>query len=451
LISPGEAFIEELIRKTTCICPGCLREVPGRVVAREGSVLLCRACPACGQTDTLLSRQAWYHARLDRFFFGVMDERPAQRDFIIRLTERCNLSCPICLASANAHPGSDLPAGTLQEFARGAAKRLKIDLMAAEPTMREDLPDIIASLKKMGHIPALHTNGLKLADDAYLQTLLRAGLGEVHLQFDGFRDDTYQALRGQSLAEVKQKALANLERHGVATSLVMVISPGLNEDEIPAVFQYAVARPFVRELFFLGLRSLGAARQTGHEACYTPDDLIDIVEEKTGGRLARKDILPFQKLYFSALSLLGIQKCLYVQHYLLLRDNRGSFTTASQWLDWEKIDAHLDKLPGIPAENLWGRLTWLLQLGGMGLSLRAWQAAWDLAKMRIWSGFDLSATSGKTLVIGYITACDPYIYDSMVARYCGKGEVASDVGIHQSGADANIQRERYWKEKKGCQ
>jgi hypothetical protein len=207
----------------------------------------------------------------------------------------------------------------------------------------------------------------------------------------------------------------------------------------------------VRELFFLGLRSLGAARQTGHEACYTPDDLIDIVEEKTGGRLARKDILPFQKLYFSALSLLGIQKCLYVQHYLLLRDNRGSFTTASQWLDWEKIDAHLDKLPGIPAENLWGRLTWLLQLGGMGLSLRAWQAAWDLAKMRIWSGFDLSATSGKTLVIGYITACDPYIYDSMVARYCGKGEVASDVGIHQSGADANIQRERYWKEKKGCQ
>ena len=67
--------------------------------------------------------------------------------------------------------------------------------------------------------------------------------------------------------------------------------------------------------------------------------------------------------------------------------------------------------------------------------------------MRIWSGFDLSATTGKNLIIGYITACDPYIWDRDVARFCGKGEIASDVGIHESGADANVDRERFWKER----
>ena len=50
-----------------------------------------------------------------------------------------------------------------------------------EPTLREDLPKLIAHAEKNGQVCGLLTDGLKLADEQYLQTLLQAGLD--HLLF----------------------------------------------------------------------------------------------------------------------------------------------------------------------------------------------------------------------------------------------------------------------------
>lgn len=438
---------EKIIRKTKSMCPSCLKELPAQVIEKDGAVYLSRTCPQCGKFNIRLSKHAWYYRELDNYFFKVMDGEFKQRDYIIRLTERCNLNCPICLAAANENDEDDLPLEDLLKFA-DQKRRLKIDLMATEPTLRKDLPEMIRELKKMGHIVALHTNGLKIAERDYLKTLVDAGLDEVHLQMDGFEDNTYIALRGRPLTDIKMKALENLKHFNVATDLVMVIMPGLNEHEVPAMFDYAQKNDFVRELFFLGFRSLGKAREADHEKCYMPDDTIDIVQEQTGGVVDRKSVMRFQKLYFALLSLLGIRKCLYVQHYLLLRDEEKGFIHARDWCDWEKVEKHLDKLTEIPRTNRLGRLWWFIQLCFKMFSINTIKVAWDIVKMRIWSGFDLSSMAGKTLILGYITACDPFIWDEMISKYCGKGEVATDIGIHESGSLANVTRERYWKEKK---
>ncbi len=50
-----------------------------------------------------------------------------------------------------------------------------------EPTLREDLPALIAHAEKNGQVTGLLSDGLKLADKAYLQTLLQTGLD--HLLF----------------------------------------------------------------------------------------------------------------------------------------------------------------------------------------------------------------------------------------------------------------------------
>ncbi len=438
---------DKVIRETKSMCPVCLRDLDAKIVERETGVFLVKECPQCGHFEVRLSKHPWYYAELDRYFFKVMDGEFRQRDYLIRLTERCNLNCPICLASANDNVEDDLPLEDLLKFAN-QKRRLKIDLMAAEPTLREDLPEMIRKLKKMGHIVALHTNGLKLANREYVKELVEAGLDEVHLQMDGFEDETYIALRGRPLAEIKLKALENLKEFNIATDLVMVIMPGLNEHEVPAMFEYAKKNDFVRELFFLGFRSLGRAREADHDKCYMPDDTIDIVEEQTKGAIDRKSVFRFQKLYFAMLSLLGIRKCLYVQHYLLLRDKKKGFIHAKDWCNWDEVEKHLDKLPNIPRKNVLGRIWWFLGLCFKMFSINTLRVAWDILKMRIWSGFDLSSMAGKTLILGYITACDPFIYDEMVAKYCGKGEVATDIGIHESGALANVTRERYWKEKR---
>ena len=50
-----------------------------------------------------------------------------------------------------------------------------------EPTLREDLPQLIAHAEKNGQVCGLLTDGLKLADKDYLETLLQTGLDHVML------------------------------------------------------------------------------------------------------------------------------------------------------------------------------------------------------------------------------------------------------------------------------
>jgi hypothetical protein len=56
-----------------------------------------------------------------------------------------------------------------------------ITFTGGEPTLREDLPALIAHAEKVGQVTGLLSDGLKLADKAYLETLLQTGLD--HLLF----------------------------------------------------------------------------------------------------------------------------------------------------------------------------------------------------------------------------------------------------------------------------
>lgn len=53
-----------------------------------------------------------------------------------------------------------------------------------EPTMREDLPDLILKAEELGLVTGLLTDGLKLDDDAYRSMLLMNGLDHLMIVFD---------------------------------------------------------------------------------------------------------------------------------------------------------------------------------------------------------------------------------------------------------------------------
>jgi hypothetical protein len=50
-----------------------------------------------------------------------------------------------------------------------------------EPTLREDLPDLIQFTEQQGQVSGLLTEGLRLADEPYLDRLLQAGLDHLML------------------------------------------------------------------------------------------------------------------------------------------------------------------------------------------------------------------------------------------------------------------------------
>lgn len=433
-----------MIRETTSVCPVCFHRIAASVIERQGAVFLCKECPEHGKFELLLSRHPDYYKDLDSFYFSVMDRALPQRDYMINLTNRCNLQCPICLADANTRGLSDLPLEVLRDFLRGK-KRVKIDLMGAEPTLREDLPDMIRMIRCSGNIPALHTNGLRLEDADYLKRLCAAGMSEVHLQFDGFDDEAYLTLRGKPLLQSKQRILDNLRLFKVPTDLVATIARGVNEGQVLPILDFGVREMFVKEAFFLGCRYLGNAKNLPIDICMMPDEIIDLLEQQTHGGISRDNIKDFQKLYFSLLAALGIRKCFYIQHYILFRNGAGGYQTFEKLFDLRALQKNISAFKGMKAQKHPLAAAYLvLSLMVQMARFRNWPAMTRLLSYGkpFLKGFDLSRLSNACLLLGFISACDGYSYDEDIARHCGKGFISATHGVQDSGAYYNILNEK---------
>lgn len=63
-----------------------------------------------------------------------------------------------------------------------------------EPTLREDLPELISHAEKNGQVTGLITNGLKLSDTSYLNTLLQSGLDHTMIILEPEKAQTWESL-----------------------------------------------------------------------------------------------------------------------------------------------------------------------------------------------------------------------------------------------------------------
>ena len=63
-------------------------------------------------------------------------------------------------------------------------------------------------------------------------------------------------------------------------------------------------------------------------------------------------------------------------------------------------------------------------------------------KVLLYVGIDLSKMPSNNILLGFITACDPMLYDAGVSLNCGKGDLSLDQGRRPSGSIANVLRDR---------
>ena len=103
----------------------------------------------------------------------------------LALTYRCNNNCSHCY---NARPRS------FSEISTDEWKKIldglwdigipHIIFTGGEPTLRDDLPELIAYAEQKGQITGLNTNGRRLSDPAYVQSLVDAGLDHVQITLE---------------------------------------------------------------------------------------------------------------------------------------------------------------------------------------------------------------------------------------------------------------------------
>ena len=222
-----------VIGRTESVCPECLEVLPASKVCREDGIYLVKTCPRHGTYEALIwegsveSYEAW-GADLQPAD-EIADARKAEKGcpydcglceaherrgccVLLEVTGRCNLCCPVCFAGAGEAGSRDVPMEELERrmdylMAHGGPFNLQIS--GGEPTVRDDLPEIIRMGKEKGFtFFQLNTNGLRLAEEpGYAETLKEAGLSCVFLQFDGVDDAVYEVLRGRALWRKKQAAI----------------------------------------------------------------------------------------------------------------------------------------------------------------------------------------------------------------------------------------------------
>lgn len=191
----------------------------------------------------------------DAYTPGAMRFAPEDSPFRVLfadITHRCNMACANCYIPVRDLP--DLPVDWLYAILKRLPRRTRIRLVGAEPTMREDLPEIIARVRALGHIPTILTNGLKLGRRSYTDRLRAAGLRTVYLSLNGgLRDDLYEEIDGAACAARKLKALDNLLAVRMNLTVGMILVPGLNDSHLPEFLDFLLGRG-VRDIH---LRSVG--------------------------------------------------------------------------------------------------------------------------------------------------------------------------------------------------
>jgi hypothetical protein len=114
-----------------------------------------------------------------------------------------------------------------------------------EPTLRDDLPELIAHAESMGMVAGLLTDGVRLADAGYLDTLLQTGLDHLMLLYQEGKPEFWQALGNIIPADIfaavhltitpenkdgYAQVLDKLAETGVTAVSLSASSPDLAED-----------------------------------------------------------------------------------------------------------------------------------------------------------------------------------------------------------------------------
>jgi len=281
------------------ICDKCKKLVPVTHHQKEGKEFLHKQCPECGLVATLVSNDAAQYNRkrnfmADKVYPGChMDCLDCLHKIpnivFVETTNRCNMNCPICITNVPSMAFQFEPRMEFFERIFKYCSQLKrppsIQLFGGEPTMREDMFDIIRLAKSYGLIMRIATNGLKMADKAYAQKVIETG-ATILIAFDGFKKEIYAKLRAHPEAlELKLRALENLSQHKNGKVVLMsVVDKQINADQIPELLKFTLNKPHIRGIYFMPLAHVWQKEKLNYEPDRTmQEDIEQLIDKAAGG------------------------------------------------------------------------------------------------------------------------------------------------------------------------
>lgn len=305
---------------TLSLCPECLRRVEAKIIFENEKVYMLKRCPEHGRQKVLIATDVAYYKNIRNYnkpseyplrfntktHFGCpydcglcTDHEQHSCLTLIEVTDRCNLSCPTCYASSSPMHGRHRTLTEIEEMldiiVRNEGEPDVVQISGGEPTVHPQFFQILdlAKARPIRHL-MVNTNGIRIAKDVNFVERLAAYMPdfEIYLQFDSFKPDALEKLRGENLLESRMKALEHLNRFNLSTTLVVTLQKGLNDDEVGKIIEFALAQPCVRGVTFQPTQVAGRVDNFDPKTDrLTPTEVRSAILEQTE-LFAPHDLLP---------------------------------------------------------------------------------------------------------------------------------------------------------------
>jgi uncharacterized radical SAM superfamily Fe-S cluster-containing enzyme len=306
--------------KTESLCPVCKKKLGAELTEEEGKIVITKTCLEHGTFSSI----HWQSSSVFKFteeydFFKRFEESKVSANAegcpyicesctdhisdtvigVIDVTKKCDLKCAICFSTFSGHivdyePGKEELVQILTFLSQRNPKPPAILFSGGEPLEREDVHEIIAAAHKLKFMTILATNGIHLANSPERAAELKQnGLNIVYLQFDSFRDEFYEKVRGRKLLQTKYKAIEVCRKLDMEVILVATLMNGFNDKEVGKIIRFAAQNSdVIRGLIFQPIAFTGRATDNPFQDAWRDWRFAEEVQAQTGGEVKTSDLFP---------------------------------------------------------------------------------------------------------------------------------------------------------------
>jgi uncharacterized radical SAM superfamily Fe-S cluster-containing enzyme len=309
------------LEKIESVCPICYQEgkiqkIPATIIEEDEKVWITKKCKKHGSfKDIYFGDVDMYNRWIKYKITGesapyvkttLFNDPPLYTEHRsqtvltnLMATNRCNLRCNYCFMNAGAagyvyEPTLDQIRQLMRQVRDEKPMGSKaIQITGGEPTIREDLFDIVRTAKELGfsHVQ-VNTNGLKLAESAeYCQQLKDEKVNTIYMSFDGVTKETNPWI------EQNKKAIENLRKANLKVVLVPVLIGDKNIHEAGKIVRFALDNmDIVRGINFQPVSFCGRITKIKDEKRERQRvdyvRMMESIEKEFNGQISRDDFYP---------------------------------------------------------------------------------------------------------------------------------------------------------------
>ena len=272
------------------ICSKCYRRADAKIVFQDDRVFMLKRCPVHGAEKVLMADDVDYYRRSREVFLkppempnrwntkvewgcpydcGLCPDHEQHSCLtLLEICDHCNLECPICYAMSGPKRPEFRPMEPIEfmldQIVLNERKPDVVQVSGGEPTLHPQFFEVLDACKRrpIQHL-MVNTNGIRIAKEPeFVKRLAEYMPGfELYLQFDSFEEKALKELRGADLRSIRERAIEQLNKYGISTTLVVTVKKGLNDHECGRIVDWALQQPCIRGVTFQPVQAAGRLEQ----------------------------------------------------------------------------------------------------------------------------------------------------------------------------------------------